>query len=238
MLWLFLMMLIVVVEYALQPFVSSAGEWHIALLAKTLFVALAFQLLLKETKNKAISFRSLIALFCIFSWVDLVGQLVWEVCAIDLAIPTMLIFSVWFILAAKREYCAAGDIVLGDEVFVMFLRPTTNIETCKALIGFPSSSVCIYANGNIWSFREKTGRFDTYQVNDGWLKKHIAINTKVKCSEQIICQLDRLCGVSRFPGVKCVWTIREILASLGDKFTPRWYEYIPGLYAMRIINGH
>ena len=39
------------------------------------------------------------------------------------------------------------------------------------------------------------------------------------------------------PGTKCVWILRRFLTSLGPEFSPRWFDYIPGFYALKLLWG-
>lgn len=237
MFWMLLLLNIPIYEYALHPLLSKEQTWELALTAKYLSVAVITQALMFAEKDKPLLYRSLIAVFCITAWVDFAGQLVWDVFTFDSALPVFLLFLIWLVYTARRAYIVQGDMVLGDTVFIMLLRPTTVFAVCKALVGFPCASVCLYTNGTVWSFRAKTSTFDRYRVDERWLSKHIAINTGTNCSEQIIEMLADLVGERRWPGTKCVWAIRHVLARIGKTYKPRLFDYLPGIYAMRIIKG-
>ena len=228
---------ITAIEHIAQGFITDAGTWYLALGAKYLSLALALNCLLFEIKAKGILYRSVVSLACIWTWVDFAGFCLWRLSSIDMSVWIMVCWSAWLVWTVKREYDCRGDIVIGSNVFVMLLRPTSVFTVCKALVGFPVSSVCLYANGTVWSYRAKTGTFDLYPVDDRWLQKHIAINTGVHCSDQITEMLDDLVGQRRWPGTKCIWSIRHVLARLGKTYKPRLCDYLPGIYAMRIIKG-
>lgn len=225
------------VERILHPFVSDTVSWEIALGAKYLSLAVILTLLLQNTSGKTLLFRSIVALFCIGAWIDFVGHVSWQVHAFDSSMPVYLIWSMWLVFAIRRAYDYQGDPVSGENVFLMLLRPTTVFAVCKALAGFPVASVCLYANGSVWSFRAKTGTFDLYPVDARWLYRHITINTGVHCTDEITEMLGDLVGQRRWPGTKCVWAIRHVLARLGKTYKPRLFDYLPGIYAMRIIKG-
>lgn len=237
MVWLMLIVAIWAGEQFTHPFLDIPGSWELALAAKYLSLAVALQLVMVETPHKGLLFRSITAVFCIGAWVDFVGHVAWQVYAFDSTLPIVVIWTAWFIHTARRAYDYPGDPVNGENVFLMLLRPTTVFAVCKALVGFPVASVCLYANGAVWSYRAKTGTFDLYPVDDRWLQKHIAINTGVHCSEQITEMLDDLVGQRRWPGTKCIWAIRHVLARIGKTYKPRLFDYLPGIYAMRIIKG-
>ena len=236
MLWMLALLNIVAWEHVLNPLLPD-HQWGIALDAKYLSLSLALTALLVATKGAELSYRSLVALFCIGAWIDTAGQLAWRWLDFDSTLPILVIWTAWFIHTARRAYDYSGDPVKGGNVFLMLLRPTTVFAVCKALVGFPVASVCLYANGTVWSFRGKTGTFDLYSVDDRWLQRHIAINTGVYCSDQITEMLDAVIGQRRWPGTKCVWAIRHVLARLGKTYKPRLFDYLPGIYAMRIIKG-
>lgn len=122
MFWALAVLNIAIYEHVVHPFLSKEATWDLALDAKYLAVVCVLQVLLSEICDKQLVYRSVVALLCIGSWVDLAGQLVWRVCQFDSSRPIFLIFSIWFVLTARRAYDVRGDIVLGDNVFIMLLR--------------------------------------------------------------------------------------------------------------------
>lgn len=235
--WLLALLALTTAEHLASPFVSDAVSWEIALGVKYLSTAIISTVLLQNIGGKPLLFKSIVALFCIASWVDAAGHAVWQLAAFDSSVFILSGWTVWFIHSVRRAYDYPGDPVKGGNVFLMLLRPTTVLAVCKALVGFPVASVCLYANGTVWSFRAKTGTFDLYPVDARWLARHIAINTGVHCSDQIMEMLDDLVGKRRWPGTKCIWSIRHVLARLEKTYKPRLFDYLPGIYAMRIIKG-
>ena len=234
---LLVLIAITTAEHLAAPLSSDLVSWEIALGAKYLSMALVFTLLLQESGARPLLFRSIVALLCVASWVDAAGHAAWQFTSIDSSVPILGIWTAWFIHTARRDYDHPGDSVKGSNIFIMLLRPTSVFAVCKALVGFPVASVCLYANNTIWSFSVKTGTFDLYPVDARWLSKHIAINTGVHCSDEITGMLDDLVGQRRWPGTKCVWVLRHVLARLGKIYKPRLFDYLPGIYAMRILKG-
>lgn len=235
--WLIFIATIVAGENFANPFLQTSAQWELALAAKYLSLAVVFQALLAETKHRPLLFRSLVALFCIGAWADFVFHVVWQFAGFNSSVPIMVGFSAWLICTLRRNYGCGGDVVRRGNVFIMLLRPSSVFDVCKGLVGFPVASVCLYANGTVWSYRGKTGTFDLYPIDDRWLQKHIAIDTGVHCSDQITEMLDDLVGKGRWPGTKCIWSIRHVLVRLGKTYKPRLCDYLPGIYAMRIIKG-
>lgn len=232
--WLFLIVAVTVAEYAAAPLVS---EWDLSLLCGALRVALAVQCLLGEIKQQPLMFRSVVAVFCISAWLDAADYALWwwSGRGIDLGLPLFIGFTCWLIVAVKRRYEYQGDEIKHGKVYLLFLRPRTNWELLKSFLGVPISSLCLYTNGEAWAFRAKSGMFERKPAASWWLQSHIAIDTGKQMSVVVETALVGIVGERRFPWVKCVWSIRKVLAFLGLK--PRWYEYLPGIYAMRLFRG-
>ena len=234
---LFALIAIATAEHIISPLLDGPGKWEFALSAKYLSLAVVLLMLLAETGQRPLPYRSVVALFCIGAWVDTAAHVVWQFAEIDSTMPVLVLWTGWFIHTARRAYNFLGDPLTGGNVFIMLLRPSSVFAVCKALVGFPVASVCLYANGTVWGYRSKSGTFDLYPVDDRWLQKHIAINTGVYCSDHLMEMLDDLVGQRRWPGTKCIWSIRHVLARLGKTYKPRLCDYLPGIYAMRIIKG-
>lgn len=228
---------ITAVEHIAQGFITDAETWYLALGAKHLSLALALNCLLFEIRVKDLLYRSVVALACIWTWIDFAEHCLWQFSGVDSSMIILGLWSSWLIYSVKREYKYHGDTVRGGNIFIMLLRPTSAFMVCKALVGFPVASVCLYANGTVWSYRSKTGTFYLYPVDGRWLSRHIAIDTEIYCSEQIVEMLDNLVGQKRWPGTKCIWAIRHVLKKIGGKFAPRWCDYIPGIYAAKLLRG-
>lgn len=236
--WIIAIVYVVCIEQILNPFLSETDIWELALMGKYMTMAFVFQALLAETKDKALLYRSVVALFCIASWVDLVGQVAWQVWDFDSSLPIFVIFSLWFIHTAKRSYSVQGDPINNKNVFILFHRPQSKTwGVIKALVGLPANSVSVYAKGQAWSFRRNSGTFSLYSAGPAILSANIAVDTGVALSADLEEMLDNIVGKQRFPGTKCVWAIRHVLRKIGGKFAPRWCDYIPGIYAAKLLRG-
>lgn len=177
------------------------------------------------------------ALFCIGAWVDFAGHSLWHVSRIDSSIPIMVSFSLWLIHTAKRSYSAQSDPINFKNIFILLHKPKSTWGVIKALVGLPADSVAIQANGQIWSFRRKSGIFALYSADISADHANIAVDTGVELSAELEEMLDDLIGQPRFPGTKCVWAIRHVLRKIGGRFAPRWCDYIPGIYAAKLLRG-
>ena len=142
--WLLALIAITTAEHIANPFVSDYATWEIALGAKYFTMAIVFTLLLQNCGGKALLYRSIVAVFCIASWVDAIGHISWQVAAFDSSMPILALSTGWFIYTARRTYDYCGDPVKGGNVYLMLLRPTTVFAVCKALVAFPwRPSVCV-----------------------------------------------------------------------------------------------
>ena len=235
MLWLLFLVAIVAGEHIANPFLDTPEQWELALGAKYLSMAVILQLLLAEIKQRPLLFRSIVALFCIATWVDFIGHALWQVWSFDSSVPVLVGFSVWLIYEIKRNYSAQSDPIIDHHVYILIHRPTSTWGVIKSLVGFPADSISIYADGQAWSFKRKSGTFSLYSAGPLLLSKNIAVDTGQLLTPELEEMLDDLVGQSRFPGTKCVYAIRHVLRKLGGEFSPRFFDYIPGIYAMRIF---
>ena len=223
------------IERIAHPFLTDAQTWELALGAKYLSMAVILQVLMGVTKNQNLIYRSVVAVFCIGAWVDFVGHCIWQIWYIDPSLPVMVIFSAWLVYEVKRQYSAESDPIIPHHVYILIHRPTSTWGVIKSLVGFPADSISIYADGQAWSFKRKSGTFSLYSAGPQLLSKNIAVDTGKLLTPELEEMLDDLVGQSRFPGTKCVYAIRHVLRKLGGELSPRLFDYIPGVYALRFF---
>ena len=75
----------------------------------------------------------------------------------------------------------------------------------------PILSICVAAENKVWCFRRNSGNFEFTEYSDKWLDTHILIKTDVKQTKKIIDELSYLVGERRFPYIKCVYILRNVL---------------------------
>lgn len=201
---------------------------------KYLILTLCFQGWLIDCR-RGIMYRSMIAVMCIACWLDLIGYIVSIEfgCTFQTAYPLSILMFLWILYIIRRRYSTPSKPLSKDNVSVLILKPRTVFEVIKSLIGFPASSICITANGDVWAFRRKSETFEKFKATPGFLSLHIFFDTGMPFTARINNELSKLVGKKRFPPIKCVWMIRNVLSDLNIK--PRWYEYIPAIYALRLI---
>lgn len=222
------------IEWLLYAFVPDT--WGFMLGTKYLMVAVMAGILFDYSHGKSLLIRSLIALFAVDSSVDFIRYMAWQILSIDIdfSIYEAVIFMIWFLFISFRPYEYRSDPMNSENINLLILKPKRPFDILKGLFGFPAASICIASCGSIWSFRRKSGLFE--ERNYRYSPDHIVINTGVSCTDKMLIELDALAGTKRWPGIKCVWVIRNILNQLGDKYRIKsWFDYIPGVYFLKII---
>jgi len=217
-------------------FVFIQDTWDLLLGTKYLMVSVVAWLLTRYSCNETLFKRSLIFLFAIDSTADVIRYIAWQASSkdIDLIFYELYIFAVWFLFVIIRSYEYESDPINMANVNILVMRPKSNADVLKGLIGLPASSICIATCDSIWSFSRRTGCFceRKYHHSDD----HIVIDTGIQCTDNVLNELNKLTGTKRFPWIKCVWTIRHVLSMLGPKYSVNsCLEYMPGIYFMKII---
>lgn len=213
-------------------------QWQILLGSEYLIESILLVMLLNEYTGKSLLIRSITALVAISSIADFIIFSAWHVFDFHIEFwkPAAIVFFVFLLFILKRKYPERIDLINMDNINILILKPRTTSEVIKSLFGYPAASICICSHYSVWSFRKKTNIFEEIEYNNKWCDTHLVIDTGIKCTNDMLIDLDCLVGKKRFPFVKCVWTVREILNKVGDKYAIKsWLDYIPGFYFMRII---
>lgn len=215
----------------------SNGEWEFLLGNKYLIISLLATALLVESKNLPLLTRSVLALVALTAYADLFNFILWQVShkEIDLSLVNALVFFSWLLFSVKRKYPEFIDRLEHDTVNILIFKPHSTFDVFKGLIGFPAASICIYAGGYVWTFRKHTGKFERVHPSHIWLEEHLIVNTRIIASSEILNALEKVVGEKRSPYCKCVYSIRHVLNMLGDKYKVKWWDYIPGIYALKIL---
>ena len=233
---IYVILVVYVIEWVLYDFVPD--QWTFLLGSKILTCALAFTTLLIYSSKLSITIRSIIAWMVIDSWCDVIEFIVWQWSNESLNstwLASLFLFS-WLLFIIKRKYPERIDLIDMENINILILRPRNSIEIIKGLIGFPAASICIVTKEKIWSFRWRSGMFECLPYSPTLLVNHLVIDSKIKANSDIIFLLDNLIGVKRLHCIKCVYTIRKVLNKVGGKYQIKsWFDYVPGLYFMRII---
>jgi len=229
---------VMALEWITVPLFPSVS-WQISLGAKYLTVAILMQALWSASEKESLLLRTAITLLCCAVWVDLFAYIAWIVSdtRIDESLPIYVSFSAAMVYMLMRNYDVSGEEVNPHKITILLLKPNSLAEFSKAFFGTPISSICILADGYVWSFRSKSGVFEKTEYSQRWRDKHVAVNTRVEINETILQKLDGLVGKRRGAGIKCVFVLRTVLKEIGGKYAIKsWFDYIPGIYAARIIN--
>jgi len=212
------------------------AEWEFLLGTKYFIIALLVTALFAESKTTILN-KSVLAILTLSVWCDLITYVLWQskISNIDLAPLCALMFFVWLGMTVKRAYPNHIDSINGDMVCILVKKPSSQLDVIKSLVGFPAASVCIMSGGYVWSFRKHTGKFEKTLASHIYIENHLVVNTWTKTTPEIIEELEKVLGEKRFPYCKCVWSIRKVLSLLGGKYKPKFWDYLPSIYALKII---
>lgn len=213
-------------------------SWEYMLGSKILALSLALQAGYSESKD--FKFKSLALFLIIAEFVIFIEYLIYlriTHCSLLFAL-IQLIFIPCFFWIWLREYNIKSDEFNKDNVCILLLKPKNNLNylsLIKLFFGLPISSVCIVADNKIWAYRKSSNLYSCSDYNGQWLKTHILLDTKIKTSSQILNELNKIIGNKRFPNIKCVYAIRNILNLLGSKYKiTSILDFIPGFYTLKI----
>lgn len=233
--YIFLAITLYCVEWIFYP----DAEWEYLLANKYLIIATLVTAIFIELKADLV-YRSVLALLTLSVWADFITFNLRHFGAIDvdLSIPLSLIFFVWLLYTLKRSYPESINSVNDNRVALLVMKPKTEIDVIKSLVGAPVSSVCLVADGYVWSYRKHSNLFEKSIYNKNWLTDHIVVDTGIKVTPTMTKELERIVGTKSFPYCKCVWTIRNVLNMLGGKYQIKTlFDYIPGIYVLRVLRG-
>lgn len=230
MIYIFAAILVYLASYIFHP----DAEWEFLLGCSQLVVALLSIGFLQISSSLSVMNRSIVALFAIACSLDFIHYVAWILYDVNISGTLAIIFFAWLGFLLLRPYDIEGDEFEYGKVFILIKKPSSWIDHIRSLVGIPASSICIRINDAVWSYRHKTGVFEKFDADviDG----HIFINTDVASSRKIVMKLNSLVGTKRGIGLKCIWSIREVLEMLGERFKVRTVlDCIPGLYLRKIV---
>lgn len=224
--WLMALVALYVADWCHQP------SWQY--LYGTKLVAVVFALHAGYYQSTTFRARSIFAFLAAKAWADFIEYLAWWIFVLpyDFFWFTFVVFVPWFMWIWSREY-RISDPLNEQNVCLLFLRPIGVWNTILSFFGLPFSSVCVVAGGYVWSFRQRSGRYERTKYSASWLKSHDVFDTGVKTTPQVIRALTDQIGSTRGFHCKCIYQIRAVLDLLGLK--PKTiFHYIPGVFAMQV----
>lgn len=144
----------------------------------------------------------------------------------------------------NRNYEHESDKIDSDYVMLCFWRPTKNKSFFNSLLGAPFASVALYTGNTLWAYKWGESDFNGRYMSAGIVRrKFITINTGIPVDDWVLDQLEPLRGTParriKTLGMRsnCVSTIKPVLKAMGEPYRPRLLEFLPSLYAARILNG-
>ena len=224
------------VQWAALPFATS--QWVFLLGTSYLAIASLVTGISILCAKQIFLIRSVLVLWSLSAWLDVIKFIIWQGYdkEIDLSVPLALIFALWLIFILRRKVMRKSDLIKPQNITLFVLTPKTNWDIVKSLFGAPAPSICIGAEGKVWSFRKKTGRFEVFTPTESFLASHTAIDTGVGITDRVRNKLNTMVGAPRGAAFKCIWQIRHPLNMLGEKFSIKtWFDYVPSIYLMRIL---
>jgi len=224
------------IQWIFLPFVEN--QWEFLFGFQLMMIAFLVSGIANLFSNEKIILRYTVILFAIMAWADYGKYILWTYSdkSIDTSVPIAIVFAVWIIHLQRRKYDRPNDQITTNTVMLLIKKPDGVSEMLKSILGYPTSSLCFYADGRVWSFRKRTNRFESFFLTQSFLEDHVAIDTGHPVNADVINGLENLIGTSRGIACKCVWTVRRQLNLLGGKFSIKtWLDYIPSLYIARIL---
>lgn len=216
------------------------GEWcNMAIIC--IWILTAFLCI----SNKKINERCLIASVFYFQLTEL---LFYPYCFFNPEVETFIwpVFMVFMVMSfhkvSSRNYEYASDKILDDNVYLCFWKPKRSKSVFTSLIGAPFGSMNIYVKDSFWGFSWKTGRYHKRFIkNYNVEKQFLIIDTGIPSSKRIIDSLEKLIDEpARIPRLmwircRCILILKPLLKELGREFEPNLFEFIPAIYALKLL---
>lgn len=153
-------------------------------------------------------------------------------------IEVLIYVSVFTWVMHRPAMNAAGDKRNEQYVFIVFYRPQNFHETLMAALGLPFTSVGVYAGGKWLRFRRSRKTLQLLSVRPT-SKKYFMLNTGVRLDRRLELMMQDLEGTparhwsSLYVRCRCVVAVAPLLRALGERWEPRFLDYVPGVYAYR-----
>ena len=183
--------------------------------------------------------RYILALFIIYSFYDIATYWLW-VFNIDYGPFAGIILTMFFYVRLtcieKRNNWYYNDTINENNYFICFEHPFKKRGIFISLIGLPVSSIAVYRQGYLYSFKWKTKKYSKYEISKEKLsEKYVVVDTGVKISEKNDSELEKLLGKTTGLRIKCVYIIKDFLRGLNSKYSPKGIEYVPAIYAKKLL---
>ena len=229
----------------LHLFFPPGFDYQNMILFRNIIIVLLSMCCFQQTKKTDINIRSIFAVGIIFSITSLIYFVLWWV----FDISTLFIFPVsfgamltLFLFNAIKNYDYKSDKINDDNVYICFWKPENAKTIFPSLFGAAIGSVAIYAGGHRYSFKWDSDLFKKRQASPRAMEEtYIIVDTGVRFSQQIERELKKLNDCHsciwriKFLRFKCIYAIRNVLKAIGKEYSPSFLEFIPALYAKKIL---
>jgi hypothetical protein len=197
--------------------------------------------------NHKINERSIVAVIFLFKLVDTLIYPVWFFHP-DLYTYAWGIYLVVMYVSlryvSKRSYQYPSDPIKDNNVYICLWKPEKTASLFESLIGAPIGSVCLYAGGSMYSFRWGSHKYIKKEVFPSVvLRKFIVVDSGVPADDKIIREIENLLGTparswrTLWFRCRCILIIKPVLVQMGETFRPRLFEFVPSLYAARLLRS-
>jgi len=223
-------------------FLDNPINWYVMQFNYLVAIVIYSIYLFGKIKKQNVNDRSLLALFIYYLlfnvvtyWPSINGRtMLWAYAFII----TIFIFRTYKI--NKRNYNEYSDNMKEDHVYLCLERSQKNRGVFTSLWGAPFSSISVYSGEHLYGYKWSKRTYMKRKIHKlHIIKKYVVVDTNIKSSHALTQSLDQLQGepASRYllPRCKCVWTIRKFLKLLGKQYKPTFLEYLPSLYARKLI---
>lgn len=232
---------------AMSRCLSGDIAWYFAQWSQIFMCLVWVSVLFTHVPKNKINIRSVIAIILVSYIVSVATYPLWIFYPSAYIYALVLYFPLlYFALkhTASRTYKFRSDPIRGNNVYICLWKPEKAASLFESLIGAPIGSVCLYANGYIYCFRWGAKEYAKKPVTtSAVLRKFIVIDSGVKANAAICSKMDSLIGNkarawrSLWLRCRCIFIIKPVLVRMGDDFRPRLFEFIPSLYAARLLRS-
>lgn len=220
-------------------------DYHAMILFRNITIVLLSICCFQQTKKTDINIRSIFAVSIVFSITSLFYYILWWIFDIN----TIFVFPVslgailiLFFFTALKNYDHESDPINQKTIMICFWRPKNANTIFPSLIGSAIGSISLYFDEYLYSFKWDSDKFMVRKFYHEVIEREfIIIDSRVEPNYFVKTELKKIidskaafmgCKFLRF---KCVFVIRKVLAAMGPDFKPRFFEFIPALYALKIL---
>ena len=221
----------------------SLLDWygHVNLFCYRMMIPITGLSLLKYIPKSKIRYKS--CLMCVFIYIiaEAVTGIIDPIVSYNVYSTLYLItgYSILaiFIMACVKQYSFKSDKIGKDNVYLCFHKPVTNRQFLASLIGLPFGGLCVYMDNHKYGFKLSKNTFQETRVKPEVMQRSFTIvDTGILRNDILRIELRKLIGTKAGKRITCIWTLRHVLAMLGQRFRPSWWSLFPPLYSIQVMS--